>query len=158
MTLSPLTLTCVAGILKQDNRFLIAKRPLHKPHGGFWEFSGGKTEKNETAIEALARELLEELGVIIDQGQTFYLTTLENHYDNKKVCISVYTIFSWKNDPRPLEGQVLRWVTLDELNTIHQNSQKKSEKMVKEKLEDILFLPGLNRILPLVSMQGFYSS
>jgi 8-oxo-dGTP pyrophosphatase MutT (NUDIX family) len=42
---------------------LLAQRPAHKRHGGLWEFPGGKTEENESDVDAAARELREELGV-----------------------------------------------------------------------------------------------
>ncbi|MDQ3605706.1 MAG: NUDIX domain-containing protein [Gemmatimonadota bacterium] len=43
--------------------YLICQRPLHKRHGGLWEFPGGKVHDDETPDHALGRELHEELGV-----------------------------------------------------------------------------------------------
>ena len=51
----------VAIIFNSDNRILVGKRPKDKPLAGFWEFPGGKIEIGETAVEALKRELFEEL-------------------------------------------------------------------------------------------------
>ena len=54
----------VAGIIfDSDGRFLLARRPRGKVYEGFWEFPGGKVEKNECAAQALVRELEEELGI-----------------------------------------------------------------------------------------------
>lgn len=56
-------LKVVAAIIKEDNKYLIAKRASHKQHAGKWEFLGGKIEIGESPEIALQRELQEELGV-----------------------------------------------------------------------------------------------
>lgn len=53
----------VAGVIHQNNRILLARRSRKKDRGGKWEFPGGKIEKNESAKEALTRELMEELQI-----------------------------------------------------------------------------------------------
>lgn len=53
----------VACVIERDARLLVCRRPLHKRHGGLWEFPGGKAEAGETDELAAARELDEELGV-----------------------------------------------------------------------------------------------
>lgn len=52
-----------AGIIWRKGRFLAARRPPGKPMEGYWEFPGGKQEKDESPMDALRRELNEELGV-----------------------------------------------------------------------------------------------
>ena len=57
----------VAGVLEDAaGRVLIAKRPEHKHHGGYWEFPGGKLDPGETAALGLVRELREELGITVE--------------------------------------------------------------------------------------------
>jgi 8-oxo-dGTP diphosphatase len=53
----------VAAVVRRDERVLVCRRPEHKRHGGLWEFPGGKCEPGESDLEALRRELREELGV-----------------------------------------------------------------------------------------------
>jgi len=50
-------------ILLKDGKLLLAKRPMNKQFGGFWELPGGKVELNESYPEALRREISEELSV-----------------------------------------------------------------------------------------------
>ena len=51
----------VAAVISRNNRYLVARRPDHKRHGGRWEFPGGKLKPNESKDEGIRRELSEEL-------------------------------------------------------------------------------------------------
>lgn len=53
----------VGAALVEDGRLLAARRSAPVELAGRWELPGGKVEPGETADEALARELREELGV-----------------------------------------------------------------------------------------------
>lgn len=53
----------VCAIFRENNKYLIARRPEGAELGGFWEFPGGKVKKGEDPIEALQREIHEELRV-----------------------------------------------------------------------------------------------
>lgn len=53
----------LCGIIKNDNKILIAKRNIDKSFGGLWEFPGGKLEEGETLEACLQRELKEELNI-----------------------------------------------------------------------------------------------
>ncbi|NCW44187.1 MAG: NUDIX domain-containing protein [Gemmatimonadaceae bacterium] len=55
----------VAAVVRRDDALLVCQRPLHKQHGGLWEFAGGKCEPGESDRDAIARELHEELGVAV---------------------------------------------------------------------------------------------
>src|SRR5690606_11219430 len=46
-------------------QLLIAQRPLGSWRAGCWEFPGGKIEADESAEQALARELREEIGIAV---------------------------------------------------------------------------------------------
>jgi len=51
----------VAAVIARDGRYLVCRRPDDKRHGGLWEFPGGKVHEDETRIDAVGRELAEEL-------------------------------------------------------------------------------------------------
>ena len=51
--------------MKEDHVFLARRRP-GKSMAGKWEFPGGKIEKDEEPKNALQRELLEELGMLVE--------------------------------------------------------------------------------------------
>lgn len=68
-----------AAVLVRDGRVLLARRAPHKSQPGLWEFPGGKIEPGETPAQALARELKEELGLVVEPGAE--LMTVRHEYD-----------------------------------------------------------------------------
>ena len=52
-----------AGLIARDGKLLICQRTKHQAMPLKWEFPGGKIETGEQPIDALRRELEEELGI-----------------------------------------------------------------------------------------------
>ncbi|MDP3561315.1 MAG: 8-oxo-dGTP diphosphatase MutT [Legionellaceae bacterium] len=104
----------VAIIIDPEERILITQRPMSAPHGGMWEFPGGKLEMNESAVDALIREVKEEVGLDIIQYE--FLTQIDYDYQEKFVSLLVYTVHHFQGTATCLESQDdLRWVKKDEL-------------------------------------------
>lgn len=101
-------------ILNQRNEVLLALRPLHKHQGGLWEFPGGKIEEGESVESALARELLEELGIVVLACEPFLVT--EHDYGDKQVCLEVRLVRQHAGRARGREGQDLAWVPIQGLS------------------------------------------
>ena len=55
-------------IFDQDQRLLIVERG-HEPLKGFWSLPGGVVQTGETLAEGIAREVLEETGLIVEPGE-----------------------------------------------------------------------------------------
>lgn len=99
----------VCGILKNaQGHVLIAQRPAHKPMPLLWEFPGGKVEDGEAPDIALARELYEEIGVVIDPKDlrplTFFSFPATSPLYTTLTLLS-YTCNTWIGTPEALEGQ-----------------------------------------------------
>lgn len=104
----------VAIITDSEQRVLITKRAEHSPQGGLWEFPGGKLEAGETAIEALVRELEEEVG--LTQVEPRFLEMISHAYPSRTVFLWLYHVPRYAGDARCCEAQQdLRWVTVEEL-------------------------------------------
>ena len=65
----------VAAVVRNANSVFAARRAAHKSAGGKWEFPGGKVEGSENPVDALVREIREELNVDITVIQSFDRTT-----------------------------------------------------------------------------------
>jgi 8-oxo-dGTP diphosphatase len=112
----PALIVVAAGVLRDTaDRILIAQRPPGTHVGGFWEFPGGKLHPHELPLQALERELREELGVTVESAAP--LMTYRHEYPERIVELHVFLVERYGGEPRGLEGQPLRWVTLAELLT-----------------------------------------
>jgi 8-oxo-dGTP diphosphatase len=104
----------VAGVLRDaQGNILLAQRPVDKHLGGLWEFPGGKCEVNESAVDALSRELHEELGIADISSRP--LIQVRHDYGDKKIFLDVYLVTHWQGEPVGKEGQPLAWVSLNEM-------------------------------------------
>ncbi|RYD15559.1 MAG: Nudix family hydrolase [Lysobacteraceae bacterium] len=107
----------VAGVLRDARgRVLLAQRPPGKHLAGAWEFPGGKVDEGEAAIDALARELREELGIVVESAHP--LISVPHAYPGGAIVLVGWQVGAWSGTPMPLEGQRLAWVQLDALDRI----------------------------------------
>jgi 8-oxo-dGTP diphosphatase len=96
------------GILMQPNGdVLLGQRPDGKPYAGYWEFPGGKLERGESIVDALRRELREELGIDILAADPW--CCVEYVYPHAHVRLHFYISRAWHGEPQGLEGQAFSW-------------------------------------------------
>ena len=110
--IDPKNLKIVVSIALINNydQVLIAKRPNNKHLAGFWEFPGGKVEKDETPENALIREVKEELNVDINNKCIAPLSFSEFDYKNFHLLLLLYICRRWEGKPLPMEENELKWV------------------------------------------------
>jgi len=105
----------VAGVIyNAQGEILLARRPEHTHQGGLWEFPGGKCEVGESVPQALARELQEELGIVVQQARP--LIRVAHAYPDKKILLDVWRIEAWLGTPWGREGQTVQWCHTQDLN------------------------------------------
>lgn len=98
-----------AVIANGSHQVLLARRPLDRHQGGLWEFPGGKVERGEEPRVALARELHEELGIIVQDARP--LIKVRHEYPDKSVLLDVWRVTAFTGEPHGREGQPIDWVS-----------------------------------------------
>ena len=102
----------VAAVIERDDAFLLTLRAAGTHLAGHWEFPGGKVHESETHVEALRRELFEELDIVATVGELVH--TVAHAYPEKTVELHFYRC-DFEGVPKPMIGQGMRWVRRDEL-------------------------------------------
>src|SRR5690606_35106195 len=80
-------------ILRADGSLLLAERPADKPWAGWWELPGGKIEPGETTLEALGRELKEELDIDVTHATPW--VTYTHEYPKNIVRLAFCKVTGW---------------------------------------------------------------
>jgi 8-oxo-dGTP diphosphatase len=106
-------LVVAAIIMNEQGHVLLAQRPQGKRLAGKWEFPGGKVEAGETPEAALARELHEELGIVVPPATLEPFWFLSHDYREEfgfHLLMPVYVCRQWEGTPSALEHQAVQWV------------------------------------------------
>ena len=87
----------VGGILIKEEKIILTKRaPTVKNFPNYWEFPGGKVEDEETLIQALIRELQEELNIIVNEKSIIGFP--HNQLETNQFTLSLFIINQWENE------------------------------------------------------------
>jgi len=108
----------VGVLLRPDGTVLLGNRPADKPWPGWWELPGGKLEPGESVLQALTRELKEEIGITVTQATPW--VTYVHTYPTTTVRLAFCRVTEWTDEPQGLEGQLLRWVPIDSAQDVPQ--------------------------------------
>ncbi len=102
-------LQVAVGVVKNTKgQVLISLRDESLHQGGLWEFPGGKIETNETAEQALVRELKEELAIKVTAAT--HLITVKHQYPDIAVLLNVFLVENYTDDAKSCEGQAFKWI------------------------------------------------
>jgi 8-oxo-dGTP diphosphatase len=105
----------IVGILINSwQEILIAQRPKEKYKGGLWEFPGGKIEADESPLDALKRELSEEIDIEVLLAKPWM--EVQHDYGDRIVFLHVWLVTQFFGEPLGKEGQQIAWVTKDSLS------------------------------------------
>jgi 8-oxo-dGTP diphosphatase len=106
----------VGVVVNRDRQILVARRHDAQHQGGLWEFPGGKVGVDETVLQALKRELLEEVNITVRECAG--LMKIHHDYGDKQVLLDVWYVSVYSGEARGCEGQPVRWVSAAELETL----------------------------------------
>ena len=106
----PVVLVAAVALIDADGRVLLAERPAGKVMAGLWEFPGGKVQSGETPEAALIRELVEELGIDVEESCLAPFTFASHAYADFHLLMPLYVCRKWSGIVTAREGQRLKWV------------------------------------------------
>ena len=103
----PMVLVAAVALVDPDGRVLIAQRPEGKSMAGLWEFPGGKVDPGESPESALARELHEELAVLVEVGAA--LSPVIWNYGVRTIRLLPFRCRITGGELRAIEHEKLFW-------------------------------------------------
>jgi 8-oxo-dGTP diphosphatase len=108
----------VAAIIIHNDEILCVQRPENKLDyiSKKFEFPGGKIEKDETKIEVLKRELIEELEIEPSIGRLFL--TVNHTYPDFDLTMYSYICVSKTKEIDLKEHLSAQWLTKERLNIL----------------------------------------
>ena len=109
------TIEVVAAIIREGDKVFATQRGYGE-FEGMWEFPGGKIEPGEERVEALKREIGEELAVEIVVEEL--VCTVEYDYPNFHLTMHCYFCSIANGEVELLEHKAARWLRRDELNEV----------------------------------------
>ena len=110
------TIRVAAAIIEHEGKILATQRGYGENKDG-WEFPGGKIEPDESPVDAIVREIKEELSADIVVKQL--LTTVE--YDYPKFHLSMDCFMAELkpgSDIKLLEHEDMTWLKVSELDSL----------------------------------------
>ena len=109
------TIEVVAAIIREGDEVFATQRGYGE-FEGMWEFPGGKIEPGEERVEALKREIGEELAVEIVVEELVCM--VEYDYPNFHLTMHCYFCSIANGEVELLEHKSARWLRRDELNEV----------------------------------------
>ena len=115
MKKNPTLLVVAAALIGPDGRLLLQQRAAGRAMAGLWEFPGGKVEAGETPEAALARELGEELGLLVDPDELSPACFASAPLGERHLVLLLYLCRAWTGEARALHASALRWARPEEM-------------------------------------------
>ncbi|MGW4498934.1 NUDIX domain-containing protein [Micromonospora sp. NPDC004336] len=112
----------VTGALVENGAVLLVhRRATRQAYPDLWDLPGGHVEAGESELQALARELHEELGVRIVAESSSRLGDLHLGEGDNAVRVGVWHVGKWVGSPAnraPDEHDDVAWVGISELGDL----------------------------------------
>jgi len=113
----PIKKDAVVAIIQKEDTFLFIKRSDYiNTAAGYWCPVSGRIEKNETQIEALEREVKEEVGLKVKALKK--ISEIPSHDNQFKLHFWTTEIISGEASITSNEATDFKWVTLAQMKRL----------------------------------------
>ena len=107
----------VAGLIYCDGQLLVCQRHRGSAFPLKWEFPGGKIEEGEKAVDALRRELKEELD--IEMGKARLVGRHDHEYPGgPTVSLHFFSVRDYSGEAKNLVFEQICWTKLADLERL----------------------------------------
>ncbi len=104
----------VAAIIIQKGRILVCQRSRHQTMPLKWEFPGGKIEEGEHPVQAIYRELQEELGINAEIGDE--VSRIVHEYPNgTRVELRFFLVQEYQGELQNIIFRDIQWADRGQL-------------------------------------------
>ena len=110
------TIKVAAAIIKNNGMILATQRGYGEVKGGC-EFPGGKLEPGENSVEALKREIKEELDTEIEVGDL--LETVEYDYPTFHLSMDCFLCTLLSNTIVLKEHEASKWLSFEDIDNLN---------------------------------------
>lgn len=128
---------CGAAIIKEGKLLLVRRR--RDPEAGYWGLPGGKVDPFEPVIDATAREIREELGIVIDPTELLCLVEQIDPAAVHHWIAPVFFVEHYEGVPSIMEPDALAdlgWFDLDALPATLTEATKQAVAAMKRSPAD----------------------
>lgn len=108
----------MGALIREGRVLLVHRRPNKHANPDVWDLPGGMIEAGESELEALARELHEELGIRIATGVASHLCRLTAGPVDAPALLSAWLVPDWHGTPAnvaPDEHDDIGWFSVQDL-------------------------------------------
>ena len=103
----------VAGIISRNGKIMLCQRRPGDRLGLKWEFPGGKMEPDETLLQALERELREELSIETRTGRIYDVYC--EFSGERRIMVLFFRSELLSGTPQTIECNDMAWVEPEHL-------------------------------------------
>jgi 8-oxo-dGTP diphosphatase len=107
----------VGALIREGRVLLVHRRATKRANPDVWDLPGGLIEAGESELEALARELDEELGVHVATGAASHLCRLATGPVGEPALLSAWLVPEWQGTPAneaPDKHDDIGWFSLQD--------------------------------------------
>ena len=110
---------CSSAVIRnKKDQILIMSRKNKKKFRNCWEFPGGKLSNFEDYLDALIRELKEELGIDTTKNKLKNYIFTRHQYRAFLLMMYTFEVKHWRGQIENKDNETLRWVSIKEIKKI----------------------------------------